>query len=297
MKLDEVRTIAVMGAGLMGSQIAEIISRVGKFNVLSWDLEQKLVNDGVKSIQTRLTKFFVEKGKMTKPEFEEVMGRIKTTTSVEEAARSGDFIIECVVENLKIKQDIFTQLGEKTGEKATMASNTSYLNITEVAKAAKNPGRVIGMHFFNPVAMMKLVEIVKGPLTQEDSVELGCSLAKALGKEPVICKDFSFGFLANRAYSSMVEEATRMVWERVASPQEIDKALKLGYNLPLGPLELRDMTGGWGIAVSSEEDRIKALGERGRVHPLAKLMVRAGYTGGRTEKGIYAFWEDVLSKW
>lgn len=297
MKIAEVKMIAVMGAGLMGSQIAEVISRVGKFNVLMWDLELKLVDDGFNSIRARLTKFFVDKGKMTKPELEEIMGRMKTTTRVEEVAQTGDFIMECVVENLKIKQDIFKQLGEKARETVTLASNTSYLNITEIAKAAKNPGRVIGVHFFNPVAMMKLVEVVKGPLTREDSVELGCNLAKAVGKEPVVCKDFSFGFLANRAYSSMVEEATRMVWERVASPAEIDKALKLGYNLPMGPLELRDMTGGWGIAVSSEEDRIKALGEKGRVHPLAKLMARAGYTGGRTGKGIYAFWEDVLSKW
>lgn len=297
MKIDEIKTVAVIGAGLMGSQIAEVISRVGKLNVLLWDLEQKLVNDGFKSIQTRLTKFFLEKGKMTKPELEEVMRRIRITTDIGEAAQNADFIIEVVTENLKIKQDVFKQLGEKAGEKVTMASNTSYLNITEIAKAAKNPSRVIGMHFFNPVAMMKLVEVIKGPLTQEDSVELACSLAKAFGKEPVVCKDFSFGFLANRAYSGMIEEAVRMVWERVASPAEIDKALKLGYNLPMGPLELRDMTGGWGIAVSSEEDRIKALGEKGRVHPLTRLMARSGYTGGRTGKGIYAFWDEVLSKW
>src|SRR5208337_2263540 len=109
MKIAEVKTIAVMGAGLMGSQIAEVISRVGKFNVLMWDLEPKLVNDGFNSIRTRLTKFFVDKGKMTKPELEEVLGRMKTTTRVEEVAQTGDFIMECVVENLKIKQDIFKQ--------------------------------------------------------------------------------------------------------------------------------------------------------------------------------------------
>ena len=297
MKIDEIKTIAVIGSGLMGSQIAENISRVGKLSVVLWDLEDKLVKDGINSIHSRLTKFFLEKGKMTKPEFDDAIRRIRTTTNIEEASQQGDFIIEAVIENFKIKENIFKQLGQATREKVTIASNTSYLNITDLAKATKNPSRVIGMHFFNPVSVMKLVEVIKGPLTSEDSVELACSLARNLGKETVVCKDFSFGFLANRAYNNMIEETIQMVWERVASPAEIDKALKLGYNLPMGPLELRDMTGGWGIMVASEEDRMKALGEKGRAHPLMKLMVRSGYAGGRTGKGIYAFWNEVLSKW
>ncbi|MCK5653867.1 MAG: 3-hydroxybutyryl-CoA dehydrogenase, partial [Dehalococcoidia bacterium] len=118
------------------------------------------------------------------------------------------------------------------------------------------------------------------------------------GKEPVVCKDFSFGFVANRAYRALRMEAVQMLWERVASPQDIDKALKLGYNLPMGPLELGDFSGAWGTYAVSEEDAMREMGpEKGRLHPLIRMMVRAGYTGGRHGKGIYAFWDDMMSKW
>jgi 3-hydroxybutyryl-CoA dehydrogenase len=154
------------------------------------------------------------------------------------------------------------------------------------------------MHFFNPVAMMKLVEVVKGAKTSENTVDVTISLATLLQKEPVVCWDASYGFLANRAYFAMRMEAVQMVWERVAPPGEIDKALKLGYNLPMGPLELADMGGSWGIYASSEEDRVRELGsEKGKLHPLIRLMVRAGYTGGAGKKGIYDFYKEVLSKW
>ena len=154
------------------------------------------------------------------------------------------------------------------------------------------------MHFFNPVAVMRLVEVVRGTLSSDETTQLTCDLARKLGKEPIVCRDFSYGFLANRAYRAMRNEALQMVWERVATPQDIDKALKLGYNLPMGPLELTDMTGGWGIAVASEADSVRELGpEKGYVHPLIRMMVRAGYTGGRDKKGIYAFWNEILSKW
>jgi 3-hydroxybutyryl-CoA dehydrogenase len=153
------------------------------------------------------------------------------------------------------------------------------------------------MHFFNPVAMMKLVEVVKGATTPEETSEVVRALSIKLGKEPVICRDFSYGFLANRAYRGLSQEAVQMVWERVATPEDIDKALKLGYNLPMGPLELADMTGSWGLRASSEDDAIRELGsEKGRLHPLIRMMVRAGYTGGPGKKGIYDFYSDVLSK-
>jgi len=146
--------------------------------------------------------------------------------------------------------------------------------------------------------MMKLVEVVKGAKTSENTSEVTSSLARVLQKEPVVCRDASYGFLANRAYLALRMEAVQMVWERVASPEEIDKALKLGYNLPMGPLELADMGGSWGIYATSEEDRIHELGsEKGRLHPLVRLMVRAGYTGGAGKKGIYDFFKEVLSKW
>jgi 3-hydroxybutyryl-CoA dehydrogenase len=154
------------------------------------------------------------------------------------------------------------------------------------------------MHFSNPVGVMKLVEVVRGTLTSDETVELVCALSKKLGKDPVVCMDFSFGFVANRAYRALRMEAVQMLWERVASPQDIDKALKLGYNLPMGPLELGDFSGAWGTYAVSEEDAMREMGpEKGRLHPLIRMMVRAGYTGGRHGKGIYAFWDEMMSKW
>jgi len=297
MTLNNIKQIAVIGAGRMGSQIAQLLSRVGKYPVTIVDVTNEIINNALKSIEADLRRYFVDKGKMTEIEMKEVMARIRGTTSIAEAAINADFVIEAVIENLEEKKKVFAELDKNAPQHAILASNTSGLSITEMASVTKRPEKVVGMHFFNPVAVMKLVEVVKGAFTSDDTVEIVCELAKKLGKEPVVCKDVSYGFLANRAYGGMMREAIEMVWERVASPEEIDKALKLGYNLPMGPLELGDMTGSWGLWASSEQDRIKELGpEKGRLHPLVRWMVRAGYTGGPGKKGIYAFWKEVLSK-
>lgn len=228
---------------------------------------------------------------------EEVVGRIKGTTSSANAAKNADFVIEAVLENLDLKRNIFKELDENAPPDTILASNTSSLNITEMARMTKRPDKVIGMHFFNPVAVMKLVEVIRGPLTSDETVGVTTELVRKLGKEPVLCKDFSYGFLANRAYGGMSREAVQMVWERVASPEDIDKALKPGHNLPMGPLELGDFTGGWALSASSEQDRTRELGpEKGQLHPLVRMMVRAGYTGGRGKKGIYDFYREILPR-
>ncbi|MEM1578733.1 MAG: 3-hydroxyacyl-CoA dehydrogenase family protein [Archaeoglobaceae archaeon] len=297
MRLEEIKRVAVIGAGAMGSQIAQLLSRVGKYDVVMVDVSEELLKRAMDSIKSDLKKYFVAKGKMTEEEMREVVARIKVTTSIAEAVKDADFVIEAVFENLELKKKIFAELDKNAPSNAILASNTSGLSITEMAAATKRPDKVAGMHFFNPVAVMRLVEVVRGALTSKETVELVCSLARKLGKEPVVCKDLSYGFLANRAYGGMMREAIEMVWERVASPEDIDKALKLGYNLPMGPLELGDMTGAWGLMASSEQDRIRELGpEKGRLHPLVRWMVRAGYTGGPGKKGIYDFWKEVLSR-
>ncbi|MBI2847212.1 MAG: 3-hydroxyacyl-CoA dehydrogenase family protein [Chloroflexi bacterium] len=281
----------------MGSQIAELFSRIGKYSVVMWDVKDELVKEGLKSIETRLNRFFVEKGRMTQDELREIMGRIVGTASIPETVKKADYVIEAVVESLDVKRDVFKKLDENAPPGVVLASNTSALNITEMAKVTQRPDRVAGMHFFNPVGVMRLVEVVRGTFTSQETMDLVYALSKKLGKEPVVCKDYSFGFLANRAYRGMRYEAVQMVWERVATPEDIDKALKLGYNLPVGPLELADAIGGWAIAASAEEDAMRELGpEKGKLHPLIRIMVRAGYTG-RGGKGIYAFWNDVMSKW
>lgn len=297
MKLDNIRQIGIIGAGTMGNQLAQLFSHMGKYQVIMSDINEQIVDNGLKAIEYRLQRYFVDKGKMQPDEMSETMARVRGTAKPAEAAKNADFIVEAVIENMGVKKDIFRELDASAPADCILASNTSGLSITEMAGVTKRPDKVIGTHFFNPVAVMRLVEVVKGALTSDDTVAVTCALMAKVGKETVICRDVSHGFLANRAYAAMVAQATQMVWERVASPQDIDKALKLGYNLPMGPLEVYDMTGGWAIGAASEQDIIKEIGPEGRLHPLVRLMVRAGYTGGIGKKGIYDFWNEVLSKW
>ena len=297
MELENIKQVTVIGAGAMGAQIAQVLSLVGGYSVTINDIKDEFVNNGIQFIKDGLKRHFVDKGKMTQAQMDDVIGRIKGTTSLAEAAKNADFVIEAVFENLDLKKSIFKELNDNAPSNTILASNSSNLNITEMASMTKRPDRVVGMHFFNPVALMRLIEVIKGPLTSEETVDTTMALAKKLGKEPVVCKDFSFGFLANRAYAAMISEAVQMLWERVAPPGEIDKALKLGYNLPMGPLELGDFTGTWALSASSEQDRMREVGAvKGHLHPLVRMMVRAGYTGGRGKKGIYDFYKEVLSK-
>lgn len=298
MELKDIKTVAVIGGGTMGSQISELLSYVGKYNVTQWSRTDETVKRGIDAIADRLKKFYVEKNKMTQAEMDEIMGRIKGTSSIEEAVKNADLIIESAMEKMDIKKDVFEKIDANAPAHAILSTNTSQMNITEIAACTKRPQVVIGMHFFNPVSRMKLVEVVRGTLTSDDVVKVIGELAVALGKETVICKDFSYGFIANRAYRALRWEALDMIRERVASPQDIDKALKLGYNFPMGPLELGDFSGAWGTYAVSEADAMKEFGpEKGKLHPLIRTMVRAGYTGGRHGKGIYAFWDEVASKW
>lgn len=293
----EIKKIAVVGAGAMGAQMAGVFSRVGGYAVNLIDISEDVVKKGLNSIEEGLERFFVAKGKMTEEEKKTITDRINGYTSIKEAGKDVDFVIEAVPEVLRLKQETFKILDENAPQGVILASNTSMLNITEIASATKRPELVIGMHFFNPVALMKLVEVVKGAGTSEEAVAVAVALAQKLGKEPVVCRDTSYGFLANRAYEALRVEAVQMVWEKVASPEDVDKSLKLGYNMPLGPLEMGDMLGSWKRRAEMEEDRISELGEQGRLHPLIRVMVRAGYHGGPGNKGIYDFWKEVMSKW
>lgn len=297
MSIENIKKVGVLGSGLMGAQIAEYVARVGGYQVVMWDLTSELLNAGFEAIRNNHKKFFVEKGKMTAEEAKQIEARIRGVTDMAEAGNT-DLVIEAVIEKKEIKQKVFKQLDGLAPERTLFASNTSYLNISDMAGATNRRDRFVGMHFFNPVAMMKLVEVVRGTLTSDDTVKTVSALARKLGKEPVVCRDISFGFIANRVFRACRTEAIKLVAERAAAPRDIDNAMKLGFNWPMGPLETSDMTGGWGIAVNNEEDAIKELGPNdGQVHPFIKAMVRAGYTGGRGKKGIYAFWDEVASKW
>ena len=296
MGVDDIKQVAVIGAGTMGMGIADLLSRIGGYQVVMMDTTDELVQRGMGNIKNSLQKYFVDKGKISTEDKEAILGRIKITTNMAEAASESDFVIEAVFENLDLKKKVFKELDETAPEQAILVSNTSNQSVTEMANATNRPDKVGGMHFFNPVAVMKLVEVVRAPLTSEETAKTIYDLSSKLGKEPVYCRD-TYGFLANRAVRSR-DDAVELVWAHIAPPEDIDKAVRLGYNRPMGPLELGDLTGTWGIWVSSEDDAIKELGfEKGRVHPLVRMMVRAGYTGGLGKKGIYDFWNEVLSKW
>ena len=297
MKAENIKQAAVIGAGAMGAQIAQLLSQVGGIPVNITDVSEEAVNKGLAFIKNGLQKYFVDKGKMTADDMSQITGRIKGVASQTECVKGADFVIEAAFENMDVKKGIFKQLDQDTGPDVILASNSSNLNTSEIASVTGKPEKVVGMHFFNPVAVMKLVEVVRGPLTSDEVVNVTFELCKKLNKEPVVCKDFSFGFLANRAYWAMALEAVQMVWERVASPEEVDKALRLGYNLPMGPLELEDFTGAWALTAASEQDAMREMGpEKGKLPPLIRMMVRAGYPGGQGKKGIYDFYRDVLSK-
>jgi len=296
MELENIKQVAVIGAGNMGTQIAQLISQVGGYPVVMMDVNDELVEQGLQRQRDNLQRYFVDRNKITANEMQAIVGRIKSTTSIPQAVRGADFVIEAVFENLELKKNIFKQLDEAAPPNAVLATNTSYLSVTEMASATKRPDKVAGMHFFNPPLVMKLVEVVRAPLTSEETANTVYELVKKLGKEPVYCRD-TYGFLANRAARGS-REAIELLWAHIATPEDIDKAIRLGYNRPMGPLEIGDLTGTWGISVHGEEDAIRELGEaKGRVHPLVRMMVRAGYTGGPGKKGIYDFWRDVLSKW
>ena len=297
MKIEDIKQVAVIGAGMMGAQIAQQFSQAGGYAVNITDVNESVLKNGVQFINDNLQKYFVDKGKMTAADMANITGRIKPVASIAEAVKNADFVIEAVYENLDLKKTIFKQVDENAPSGAILASNSSYLNTSEMGSVTNRKDKVVGMHFFNPVAVMKLVEVVKSPLTSDETVEITKALGTKLGREPVVCKDFSFGFLANRCYSPVFMEAIKMVWERVAPPEDIDKAVKLGYNVPMGPLELGDYTGSWGLSYTSEQDRLREMGpQEGHLHPLIRMMVRAGYPGGRGKKGIYDFYRDVLSK-
>ncbi len=296
MELENIKQVAVIGAGNMGAQIAQLVSQIGGYPVVMMDVNDELVGKGLQRQRDNLQRYFVDRNKITANEMQAIIGRIKGTTSIPEAVRSADFVIEAAFENLELKKDIFKQLDEAAPPHAILATNTSNLSVTEMASATKRPDKVAGMHFFNPPLVMKLVEVVRAPLTSEETSTTVYEMVKKLGREPVYCRD-SYGFLANRAARGN-REAIELLWAHIATPEDIDKAIRLGYNRPMGPLELGDLTGAWSIMVYGEEDTIRELGEaKGRVHPLVRMMVRAGYTGGPGKKGIYDFWRDVLSKW
>jgi 3-hydroxybutyryl-CoA dehydrogenase len=235
-----IKTIGVVGAGTMGSGIAQVAAQAG-FDVIMTDIEDKFVQNGLKNIDKFLAKS-VEKGKMTADVKAQIMGKIKGTAKIEDM-KDADYIVEVVFEDMEVKKKTFKQLDEITRKDVILTSNTSSMSITEIAKATTRPDKVLGMHFFNPVPLMRLVEVIRGYYTNDESVAVSLDLAKKFGKEPIEVKTDIAGFVVNRLMVPHMIEAICLLQEGVASKEDIDKAAKLGLNYPMGPFELMDLTG------------------------------------------------------
>ncbi len=285
MKAEEVRTFGVVGAGQMGSGIAQVAALAG-LPVVMEDVAQPLVDRGLASIDASLARA-VEKGKTTAEAGEAARARIRGATRLEDL-KDCDFIVEAVTENLALKKEILATLDRLLAHQAVLASNTSSLSITELGAATRRADRFIGMHFFNPVPVMKLVEIVRGHETSEETFYLTRGLAERFGKEACAVHDFP-GFISNRVLMPMINEAVFALHEGVADAASIDKVMKLGMNHPMGPLELADFIG-LDTCLSIMQVLEEGFGDsRYRPCPLLRKMVRAGHLGRKSGRGFYTY--------
>jgi 3-hydroxybutyryl-CoA dehydrogenase len=281
----QINKVMVIGAGQMGSGIAQVCAQAG-YDVLLNDLKEEFVEKGLAGITKNLTRS-VTKGRMTDEEKQNVLGRLTATTNIQDA-QNVDIVIEAAVENMDIKTKIFTQLDEITPEQTILATNTSSLPITEIAAATKRPEKVIGMHFMNPVPVMKLVEIIRGLATADEVYKAIEDMTKTLNKVPVEVEDFP-GFVANRILMPMINEAVYTLYEGVSSKEEIDEVMKLGMNHPMGPLTLADFIG-LDTCLYIMETLHEGFGDdKYRPCPLLRKYVKAGWLGKKTGRGFYTY--------
>jgi 3-hydroxybutyryl-CoA dehydrogenase len=286
----EVRRVGVLGAGLMGHGIAQVCAQNGKFDVTMRDIEQRFVDNGMKMIRDSLQRF-VKKGTMKESEIEQVLNRIDTTLDLKEAVGNADLVIEAVTENPPLKKQVLAEVDKCAPAHAIIASNTSSISITEIGAATKRPEKVCGMHFFNPPQLMKLIEIVRGLKTSDETVETIKQITAKLGKEPVVVKKDTPGFIVNRILVPALNEAAFLVAEGVAEPEDIDKACVLGLNWPMGPLKLLDYVG-IDTTLFIADVMVNETGDpKFRPSTLLKQMVRASLLGRKTGHGFYDWTE------
>jgi len=283
----EMKVIGVLGAGSMGNGIAQMAAQAG-YRVIMRDIEDRFVQSGLNAIEKFLTKS-VEKGKMAEDQKKGVLSRIKGTTKMEDL-KDADFVIEAVFEDLELKKNVFRQLDELTRSQVILTTNTSSMSVTEIAMATKRPEKVAGMHFFNPAPLMRLVEVIRGYHTNDETVHIVMEMAKKMGKESVEVKKDTPGFVVNRLMMPHMIEAIRMAEEGVASIEDIDKAVKLGLNYPMGPFELMDLTG-IDIALHVTEYLYKELNKENKwsAPTLLRSMIRSGKLGKKTGAGWYKY--------
>lgn len=280
-----INKVMVIGAGQMGSGIAQVFAQTG-FKVVLNDLKPEFVERGLGIIKKNLSRQ-VEKERMTAEEMEAILANLTASTQLEDA-KDVDLVVEAAMENMEVKTKIFAQLDQIAPEHAILATNTSSLPITEIAAATKRPEKVIGMHFMNPVPVMKLVEIIRGLATADEVYEAIESATKTLKKVPVEVNDFP-GFVSNRVLMPMINEAIYTLYEGVASKEAIDEVMKLGMNHPMGPLTLADFIG-LDTCLYIMETLHEGFGDdKYRPCPLLRKYVKAGWLGRKAGRGFYIY--------
>jgi 3-hydroxybutyryl-CoA dehydrogenase len=281
----DIKTIGVVGAGTMGNGIAQVCAQAG-YDVIMNDREDAFVQRGMGSISKSLGKL-AEKGKFSAEERDAIYGRITPSTALEDLSRA-DLVIEAVFEKLEVKRDVLARLDAICRPETILASNTSSISITKLAATTKRPDKVIGMHFFNPVPIMQLIEIIRALQTSQETFDTIRELSVKLGKTPVEVQD-SPGFVTNRVLMPLLNEAMFALMEGVASAEDIDTAVKLGLNHPMGPLTLADYVG-LDVCLDVMEVLYRELGDpKFRPCPLLRKMVDAGYLGRKSGQGFYKY--------
>ncbi len=278
-----VEKILVVGAGQMGSGIAQVAAQTG-LDVYLTDVNEGVLEKGVRTVEKNLARS-VEKKRLSQDEMDETMGRIEAGT---EYAADVDLAIEAVVETMEVKTEVFRALDEQLGDDAILATNTSSISVTELGARTGRPEKFIGMHFFNPVPVLKLVEVIRGLETSDETYETISKLAERLGKTPVEVQDYP-GFAANRILLPMINEAVYCVMEGVAEPEDVDTVMKLGMNHPMGPLALADLIG-LDTCLHIMDVLHQGMGDdKYRACPLLKRYVAAGWLGRKSGKGFYTY--------